>query len=154
MARRAVIFTGRRAELSCRIEIATYDEYPAVEWVARFENAGTQDSRILSEIMPLDTLLPADRPAECRVHHARGGLTQTDDFEPLCTPLTFRQGGRRLGLAARTGKSSTLHLPFFNLELGSAGVIGAIGWSGGWAASFERGAEGVRVAVGHGAHAP
>ena len=72
------------------------------------------------------------------MHHARGAFTQTDDFEPLCTPLTFRHGGRRLELTARTGKSLTLHLPFFNLQLGCGGVIGAIGWSGGWAASFER----------------
>ena len=134
VTRQAVTFTDPCTALSCRIEIASYDEYPAVEWVVRFENAGTQDSPILSQIMPLDAFFPADRAAECRVHHARGGLTQTDDFEPLCTPLTFRQGGRRLDLAARTGKASTLHLPFFNLEIGSGGVIGAIGW----AASFER----------------
>ena len=148
VTRQAVTFTDPRTALSCRIEIATYDEFPAVEWVVRFENAGAQDSPILSQIMPLDAFFPVERAAECRVHHARGGLTQTDDFEPHCTPLTFRQGGRRLALAARTGKSSTLHLPFFNLETGSGGVIGAIGWSGGWAASFERCAEGVRVAAG------
>ena len=82
------------------------------------------------------------------MHHARGGLTQLDDFEPLATPLTFRQGGSRLDLSARTGKCSTLHLPFFNLELGSGGVIGAIGWSGGWSASFQRQRDGVRVRAG------
>ncbi len=93
-------------------------------------------------------MFEVDPSLPCRVHHARGTLTQTDDFEPLVTPLTFRQGGSALSLSARTGKSSTLHLPFFNLEMGNGGVIGAIGWSGGWSASFQRTPEGIRVQAG------
>jgi alpha-galactosidase len=106
------------------------------------------DTPLLSDILALDALFPADPALPCRVHHARGGLTQTDDFEPLVTPLTFRQGGSPLTLTARTGKSSTLHLPFFNIELGGRGIIGAIGWSGGWSATFSRTPEGVSVNAG------
>jgi len=134
--------------LKCRCETKSYTDFPAVEWIAYFRNSGEADTPILSEILPLDVLFLADAAMGCQIHHARGGLTQFDDFEPLATPLTFRQGGGRLELAARTGKSSTRHLPFFNLEIGNGGVIGAIGWSGGWAASFQRERDGIRVRAG------
>ena len=116
--------------------------------MAYFKNTGAADTPIIANILPLDVLFPLDADAPCRVHHARGGLTQHDDFAPLETPLTFRQGGGALQLAARTGKSSTLHLPFFNLERGDGGVIGAIGWSGGWRAGFQRQADGIHVQAG------
>jgi alpha-galactosidase len=125
-----------------------YADFPAVEWVVLYGNAGVADTPILSDILPLDILFPLDAAASCQVHHARGGLTQPDDFEPLKTPLTFRQGGSKLELSARTGKSSTLHLPFFNLEMGSGGVIGAVGWSGGWKAGFQRQRDGIHVRAG------
>ena len=143
-----ILLTDPGTGLECRCEIKIYADFPAVEWIAYFRNAGEVDTPILSDILPLDVLLPVDASAPCRIHHARGGLTQLDDFEPLATPLTFRQGGGRLDLSARTGKSSTLHLPFFNLEMGNAGVIGAIGWSGGWSASFQRQRDGIRLRAG------
>ncbi len=137
-----------RQGLECRCEVTQYAAFPAVEWVVHFANRGDEDAPLLSDILPLDALFPVDPSLPCRVHHARGGLTQTDDFEPLVTPLTFRQGGSPLTLTARTGKSSTLHLPFFNVELGGRGIIGAIGWSGGWFAMFTRTREGVRIKAG------
>ncbi|MCX6030734.1 MAG: alpha-galactosidase [Chloroflexi bacterium] len=134
--------------LECRCEIKAYEDFPAVEWVVYFKNNGETDTPILSDIQPLDVLLPLTAQTPCQVHHARGSLAQRDDFAPLETPLTFRQGGSRLDLSARTGKCSTLHLPFFNLELGNGGVIGAIGWTGGWSASFQRQRDGVRMRAG------
>ena len=144
----AIVFSDSRTTLECRCEVKTYHDFPAVEWVAYFKNSGDVDSAILSDLLPLDILFPLDPALPCQIQHARGGLSQVDDFEPLTTPLTFRQGGSRLQLAALTGKSSTVHLPFFNLQLGSGGVIGAIGWSGGWAATFQRLQEGIHVQAG------
>ncbi|MCB9153726.1 MAG: alpha-galactosidase [Caldilineae bacterium] len=143
-----IVFTDALSGLECRCEVKVYADYPALEWVAHLSNTGETDTPILSDIVPLDALFPLDASASCQVHYARGALSQLDDFEPLATPLTFRQGGGRLDLAVRTGKSSTLTLPFFNLEMGSGGVIGAIGWSGGWAASFRRQGDGIRVRAG------
>ena len=143
-----ILMADPRTRLECRCEIRVYADFPAMEWVVHFRNAGTTDSPILSEILPLDALLPVDASTPCQVHHARGGLTQLDDFAPLVTPLTFRQGGGKLDLAARTGKCSTLNLPFFNLEMGNGGVLGAIGWTGGWSATFQRQREGIRVRAG------
>ncbi|MCO6452781.1 MAG: alpha-galactosidase [Caldilineales bacterium] len=143
-----IVYTDALTTLECRCKVIVYTDYPAVEWLAYFKNAGDVDTSVLSDILPLNVLFPLDQGAPCRVHHARGGLTQQNDFEPLETPLTFRQGGSRLELSSLTGKSSTLHLPFFNLQLGSGGVIGAIGWSGGWSASFQRQRDGIRVQAG------
>ena len=146
--RETVMLADPQTGLACRCEIKAYRDFPALEWVAYFKNAGETDTPVLSDIQPLDILFPLDAGALCRVHHARGALAQRDDFAPLEASLTFRQGGSKLELSARTGKSSTLHLPFFNLEMGSGGVIGAIGWTGGWSASFQRRKEGIRVQAG------
>ncbi|MCX6030502.1 MAG: alpha-galactosidase [Chloroflexi bacterium] len=143
-----ILLTDPHTGLECRCEIKIYSDFPAVEWVAYLRNAGDSDTPIIADILPLDVLLPVDAGAPCKVHHARGSLAQVDDFAPLETPLTFRQGGSSLQLAARTGKSSTLNLPFFNLELGGRGVIGAIGWTGGWLANFQRQRDGVHVQAG------
>ncbi len=143
-----ITFADPQGVLELRCEVKSYHAYPAVEWVAYLKNIGQVDSGILADVLPLDVLFPLEPALPCQVHHARGALTQRDDFAPLATPLTFRQGGSRLELAARTGKSSTLHLPFFNLQLGSGGVIGAIGWSGSWAATFQRTRAGIRLRAG------
>jgi len=143
-----IVFVDPSNTLECRCEVKKFRDFPAVEWVAWFKNTGHSDTNILAEIVPLDVLFAVDAATPCQVHHARGALSQRDDFEPQVTPLTFRQGGARLHLAARTGKSSTLHLPFFNLQLGNGGVIVAIGWSGGWAATFERRRDGICVRAG------
>ena len=105
------VLADPRTGLECRCEIKVYADYPAVEWVAYFRNAGEADTPILSDILPLDVLFPVDASAPCRVHHSRGGLTQLDDFEALDTPLTFRQGGGRLELSAATGKCSSATCP-------------------------------------------
>jgi alpha-galactosidase len=126
--------------LRVRCEVTVFADFPAVEWVAYFENAGDGTTPILSQVQALDAVFPGASPREaCWVHHAKGSQCQLDDFEPLATQLSPRG---ELRLAARKGRSSNGTLPFFNLELGTAGVIGAIGWTGGWAASFERGADG------------
>ncbi|HEX2948754.1 MAG TPA: alpha-galactosidase, partial [Armatimonadota bacterium] len=41
-------------------------------------------------------------------------------------------------LASRGGRSSCGTLPFFNIAMGEQGIIGAIGWTGDWAARFWR----------------
>ena len=134
--------------LRCRCELKVYHDYPAVEWVAYLKNTGETDTPILSEIQALDELFPCESDDSVKVRHARGSLALDSDFEPLEKQLNLRDHGHEFRMEAQTGKSSTLHLPFFNLEVGEAGVIGAIGWTGGWAANFCRKKEGVHVQAG------
>ena len=122
--------------------------YPAVEWVVYFKNNGDTDSPILSDVLPLDILFRLDAALPCQVHHARGASRSGMTSNRWKRPSHSARADRGLHLSARTGKSSTIHLPFFNLQLGSGGVIGAIGWSGGWAATFQRQRDGIRVRAG------
>jgi len=131
--------------LQCRCELKRFGDFPVVEWVAYFRNAGRADTPIIADIRPLDAFFPLGRDQESRVHHAKGSQCRYDDFAPLETPL---RPGEELYLASIGGRSSDGALPFFNLEIGRGGVIGAIGWTGGWAARFTRSAEGLRLRAG------
>lgn len=140
-----ITLTDPQTGLQCRCELRRFSDFPVVEWVAHFVNAGHTDTPILADIRPLDTLFPLERERESRVHHAKGSQCRYDDFAPLETLL---RPGEELSLASVGGRSSDGALPFFNLEMGQRGVIGAIGWTGGWAAHFERNAEGLRLRAG------
>lgn len=131
----ALTLTDPASGLRVICEAQTFADFPAVEWVLYFENTGDVDSPILADIMPLDMTVAADKQTACRLRHARGSDCKLDDFEPLETPLAPGAGAE---LSARLGRSSNHTLPFFNLVTGDCGVIGAIGWTGGWKAVFAR----------------
>ena len=143
--RETVTFTDPKTGLECRCEVTTFTDFPAVEWVAYFKNTGSADTPIIADIQALDTILPVEKNKTCKIHHSKGSECLYDDFEPLETAL---RGGKDLNIASIGGRSSDGALPFFNVEMVNGGVIGAIGWSGGWAANFHRDASGVRVRAG------
>jgi alpha-galactosidase len=138
--------------LACRAEVILYADFPAVEWVGYFKNTGASDSPIISDIQALDTVFIVGRGQRCRLHHARGSQCRDDDFEPQETCFTHYQAASTaidVRLASVGGRSSDGALPFFNLEIGGTGVIGAIGWSGDWAATFTYSPEGlIRIRAG------
>ena len=143
--REVVTLTDPQTGLECRCEITTFVDFPAVEWVAYFKNTGTADTPIIADIQPLDATFPLAKDKSCKVHHSKGSECLYDDFQPLETTL---QVGKNLRIASIGGRSSDGALPFFNVELGNGGVIGAIGWSGDWAASFHRDANEIRIRAG------
>ena len=143
--RRVLSLSDPETGLECRCEITTFANYPAIEWVAYFRNGGTADTPIIADIQPLDTLFPLAKEQRARVHHAKGSQCEYDDFQPLETALSHNA---RLSLASIGGRSSDGALPFFNLEMDGCGVIGAIGWTGNWAATFQRSERGVPVRAG------
>ena len=143
--RETVTLTDPQTGLQCRCDLTRFSDYPAVEWVVYLKNTGHADTPIIADIRPLDAPFPLARDRACRVHHAKGSQCQYDDFAPLETPL---RPGEDLCLMSIGGRSSDGVLPFFNLEMGEGGIIGAIGWTGGWTAAFHRSAEGVRVRAG------
>ena len=122
-----------------------FTDFPAVDWVLEFANTGGADTPIIEEILPLDLTLPAAAKERLRLHHANGSLCQADDFLPLATDL---RAGRPLTLAPQGGRSSNGVLPFMNLQHAGGGLIFAVGWSGQWAARFERSDTGVRLTAG------
>ncbi|MDX9974145.1 MAG: alpha-galactosidase [FCB group bacterium] len=143
--------------LEVRCEIMRFSDSPAVEWILYFKNTGTADTLILDSIQALDTGLPLARDKAARVHYAKGSECRLDDFGPLSTPLgpdaTAQQApwigeGNPLRLASREGRSSCGVMPFFNVDMGARGVIGAVGWTGDWAADLFRTDDHVRMRAG------
>ncbi len=133
-------FTDPDTGLQLRVEATLYEDYPVVEWVAYFKNTGDKDTPIISNIQALDWKCPTVKEEPCTVHYAKGSLCRTDDFQPQLGELPL---GGNVTFETLLGRSSNGVLPYFNLHTGKNGVIGAIGWTGGWKATFARDIEGV-----------
>jgi len=144
---RSVRFTDPQTGLRVTAVASVFNRYPAVDWVLYFENQGKQDSPILESIQALDVELNTDPPKKAAVlHQLVGDVCGERSFLPFDTSLG---PGQSLRLAPQGGRSSNGAFPFFNFEFEGRGLIAAIGWSGQWAASFDRSANGpTRVRAG------
>ncbi len=132
-------FTDPATGLEVRAEAVVFADFPAVEWVMHFKNTGMEDSPILENVLPLDSELSvAGRPGLPVLRYAKGALCSSDDFAPVEKAF---EPGAAIHLQPGGGRSSSEVMPFFNLDLGGAGMILGVGWSGEWAASFTRDAD-------------
>ena len=135
-------------ELQLEAEVTVYKRYPVVNWVLFFENTGKVDSALLEDIQPLDTSL--------RTGYFRKPVILNQLEGDICGPSTFQpktvslDSDKPLTIAPTGGRSSsTTAFPFFNLEYMGNGLITAVGWSGQWAAHFDRSQTGpLRVRAG------
>jgi alpha-galactosidase len=125
-------YTDPVTHLKITAEIRLFPDFPGVvDWVLRFCNDGPSDTPILEDLLPLDWSIPAS-PGKCFVRHAKGSANSAEDFTPL---EEFFGPDDDTHLESRLGRSSSGDtLPFFNLQTGDHGLIGAIGWSGNWKA--------------------
>jgi len=123
-----------------------YRDFPAVEWVLHFRNAGKEATPIIEDIRPLDVTIAATGRTVPVLHHSLGDSNSAESFAPVEQPL---EPGAAIKMAPNGGRSSDGHLPFFNVQCGNGGVVIAVGWSGQWEATFERAqSKGVRVRAG------
>nr|WP_303652767.1 alpha-galactosidase [Paludisphaera mucosa] len=132
---RAMRFTDPRTDLRVECTATVYRDFPAVDWVVKFTNAGTDDTPILSAVLPLDAMVVACGQGMPGVlFHSRGSKARIDDFEPLRTVLASDEiwSGSSFG-----GRSSDGVLPFFKLVGRAAGASIDVGWSGDWSAEFR-----------------
>ena len=152
-------FTRIDAETGLQVQcsVTQYTDFPAVEWVMTFKNAGTKDTPILEDILPLDGSFTVPRSEPVTLHHAKGSDCRMDDFAPLMTslgPTADQPQASWVGednpfrMESTGGRSSCGALPFFNLDMNGHGVVGAIGWTGDWAATFYRTNESTYVRAG------
>jgi alpha-galactosidase len=130
-----VTWSDPATKLAVRCEAVEYRDFPAVEWVLSLVNEGQAATPILSEIRPLAISVAATPATPCTLHYAKGGVAGLDDFAPQERGLS---GTSRFDLRSAGGRSSNGVLPFFNVEMGGCGLIGAVGWTGNWAAQFWR----------------
>jgi len=124
--------TGLRVEWT----VVQYAHFPAVEWMLHFENAGDADTAIISDVQALDLALttPLPGPVPYRLHAARGGTPDPQQFEPHVYDLT---DAGTVALGSGNGRSSTNNMPFFKVEGGDGSLVATVGWSGCWKATFD-----------------
>lgn len=139
------------------LKAAEYADFDAIEWVLNFENTNSENSKILSEISDCDLLLNLDIPPETKPGYmpkdgslcviSMKGMVDGSNYwkkdalsasEFEFTPEWLEKGQRKKSFANFGARSSDTFMPFFDVTAKGKGYICAIGWSGGWTASFER----------------
>lgn len=141
-SRHEVVYLDPATGLEIRLEAVVFSDFPAVEWVAHFQNTAATNTPLLESIQALDSSLPVPQAGQATLHWAKGAVASFDDFAPQQFAL---KPGARLRLQPGGGRSASQVLPFFNVEGAGGGVVAAIGWSGEWAAEFVGGAHGAPV---------
>ena len=138
-------YTDPTTHLKVIAEVSLYPEFPGVvDWVLRFRNEGFSDTPIVEDILPLHwTIKPSS--GDCFIRHARGSTAAAEDFKPL--EEHFGPGGNDHLESSGGDPSSGNTLPFFNLQSGDRGIIGAIGWTGNWKADFTYAKDGKTIAL-------
>ena len=102
-------------------EVTRFVDFPALEWVLKFENTGSENTAILEDIQALDLRLHSSQAGQAYVvHGALGGRSKPDDMAPFSQALLPYGSGatRRMELGAvgpgirERSESSNSHLPF------------------------------------------
>ena len=78
-----VRWTDPGSGLVVALEAVVFKDFPAVEWVVRFKNAGTADTPILEEYLFSGRFLSGNRSRPTVLHYAKGALCSIDDFAPV-----------------------------------------------------------------------
>ncbi len=130
-----LVWTDPETGLQVRCVALEYHDFPTVEWTLYFKNTGTNPTPVLEQIQALDATADRGGSAEFVLHHHIGSPADGSDYGPLETPLPAR-AVKRIGGAG--GRPTNSDWSYFNLQWGSQGIIGAVGWPGQWAAEFKR----------------
>ena len=135
-AKTVTTWTDAATGLEVRWELIRYSDFPAAEWVLYFTNVGGVDTGIISDIRSLRAQLvsPMLGSVPYRLHGTKGGTPTPDQFEPVVTDIA--PDSSAVLRAGDFGLSSDVNLPFFKLESSGRAIVGAIGWSGQWKATF------------------
>ena len=145
--RRTLTWTDPATGLEVRCALIAYHDYPALEWMLWFRDAGPADSPVLSDILALDARLDV-RPADggFTLHHFAGGFAEASAYQPCSTAMG---PGDQRSFSAAGGRPTNKEMPYFNLEGRGEGAIAVVGWPGQWSARFRNDeATGMRIAAG------
>src|ERR1035438_1217951 len=142
----SVSWTEAATGLKVSATATAFKDFPAVEWVLRFENTGAGDTPILEKVQVLDASLSAAALQTVLLDQINGDDCSERSFAPVEREL---KPGQQVALAPVGGRPSNGTFPFFNVQQGDRGVFIAIGWTGQWAASLRRDTNGsVRLQAG------
>ncbi len=121
--------------LVVRCVAVEYHDFPVIEWTLHFQNTGTSDSPLLSDIQALDASWQCRTQGNWVLHHHRGDDCTPDSYAPRRLVLA---PGSEHRFAPTGGRPTTGAFPYFNIEQPGGGVVVAVGWPGQWAAQFTR----------------
>ena len=142
----SVSWTDPATGLKVSALATAFKDFPAVEWVLRFENTGAGDTPILEKVQALDALLSASAKQTVVLDQINGDDCSERSFAPVEREL---KPGEQIALSPVGGRPSNGTFPFFNMQQGARGVFVALGWTGQWAASLRRDTNGsVRLQAG------
>jgi len=138
------VFEGTDADtgLTIRVELTEYRDFPVVEWVAWFSNAGSTPTPIIRDILALDGLFEGAAPV---VHHSNGDFYSAEGYRAEQTPL---QAEKMLRFAPTLGRPCDGAFPYYRVAFTDGGLSMAIGWPAQWAVDFTGLADGVRIRAG------
>lgn len=121
--------------LSVTALATVFKDFPAVEWLLSFENAGARDTPILEKVQALDITLNTGWRHKLVLDQINGDDASERSFAPSERELA---PGQNVALAPVGGRPSNCTFPIFDLQEGARGFFTAIGWTGQWAASVQR----------------
>lgn len=135
--RHTITWTDPKSGLAVSCVAVDYRDYPTIEWTLHFKNTGTADAPLLNYVFALDTRFQREQQGEFALHAFNGSTASPGDYGPRLVPM----GKDAKESFGSDGRSSEGAFPYFNIDWGAQGVIGAIGWPGSWSAHFERAGE-------------
>ena len=155
-------------DITVQVICNNYQEFDACDWVLYFENRSENNSKIISEILDCDTLLPLSFPRRIRpgyrlvdgdasvivMNGMVNGNYYWDNDRVSSTEYNFyreyldRSEGGKKQFHNIFGRSSEGMMPFFDITANGDGYIAAIGWTGDWKAEFSKTENGVTMKSG------
>jgi len=138
-------YTDPNSGLVVKCFVTCFDDFQAVEWVLKFNNASGKNTPLIEKAAVIDHSFTSGSDGSFILHHARGSNADRRDFQPLLTTLN---NGENVYMTPAGGRSSdNTAFPFFNIEMpDQKGIMVAVGWTGKWFADISQ-AGGNRVTL-------
>ena len=126
-------YTVTAANASIWADIVYDPDFDSVDWICYCKNSGSANTKQFSDILPLNSAWTISSPT---LYTANGSSTEPTDFQTITKSLSTN--GDTYTMKTGDGRSAYGAFPFFDISNGTTGVIGAIGWTGDWQATFTR----------------
>ena len=117
-------------------------ETASIEYVGTFTNRADTASPVISDILAIDSVYDIQ---DATLATAQGCTKSEFDFEPIFVDFAEQDS---YTMKTTGGRSSDGAFPYFDIANGEEGLIGAIGWTGNWKATFTKTEDGVRMQAG------
>jgi hypothetical protein len=115
-AEHSVSWTDAATGMKVSAAATAFKDFPAVEWVLRFENTGAGDTPILEKVQVLDASLSASATQTVLLDQINGDDCSERSFAPVEREL---KPGQQVALAPVGGRPSNGTFPFFNVQQGA-----------------------------------